>query len=536
MSKRSFGFSIVELLIAVSILSVLTAIGATVYKGSSDNSQDQARLRDFSAIKQGLELYRHSERSYPKELKDLVKYLDPIPADPEASSGKQYAYSTVPASCTSAKRNCKAYVVCAKKKGDKQIDVPNGCKNLSCAGTSGDCDMGITSDEPYDPLPTPVIALATPTPGPKITTVSTHETHQASMNLAPDGFPILAYQDWNSGEFYVVKCGSNDCASGTTSENKFTTEISARTQGVGVSIVEPKDSKPFVSYTFFQLSPRVVKLRAVRCGDIICSYENANHPLVFDYQNSMHGLNLSTTIGKNDFPFLVSTHLLESGRSIWSSQCKDANCAYSDNQLLASYTSNQDSAFSTVNNNGTIFITYTSPVFNSSSGGIEYQLNLIKCQNDDCSLRTNNIVYHNEILNSITPYSPGLLIPTDGKPLLIIISNSGLGILKCYYPDCSSQDNRNTFRRLNVTAVGEEVSVTLADDGYPIIAFNNGGNLATLKCVDISCNAVSGYTVHDGIQGGLLRIMKGDDGIPVIGYIKSGKLTVLKCQNQSCTN
>jgi len=157
MSKRSFGFSIVELLIAVSILSVLTAIGATVYKGSSDNSQDQVRLRDFSAIKQGLELYRHSERSYPKELKDLVKYLDPIPADPEASSGKQYAYSTVPASCTSAKRNCKAYVVCAKKKGDKQMDVPGGCKNLSCAGTSGDCDMGITSDEPYDPVPTPAV-------------------------------------------------------------------------------------------------------------------------------------------------------------------------------------------------------------------------------------------------------------------------------------------------------------------------------------------------------------------------------------------
>jgi len=167
MPKRSFGFSIVELLIAVSILSVLTAIGATVYKGSSDNSQDQARLRDFSAIKQGLELYRHSERSYPKELKDLVKYLDPIPTDPEtSSSGKQYAYAADPATCTSAKRNCKAYVICAKKKGDKQQELPTGCKNLSCAGTTGDCDMGITSDEPYGPIPT---TLLSPTPTPTAT-------------------------------------------------------------------------------------------------------------------------------------------------------------------------------------------------------------------------------------------------------------------------------------------------------------------------------------------------------------------------------
>lgn len=158
--KRSFGFSLVELLIVITIISVLTATGTVMYKGAADNSKDQQRLRDLNSIKQALELYRNAERSYPKVMADLAAYLSPLPVDPQSSAGKQYAYASSPSTCTTAGRNCKAYVVCAKKQGNKQYDVPSGCPTVACQGTTGDCDMGVTSDDPF------IIVTPTPIPSP----------------------------------------------------------------------------------------------------------------------------------------------------------------------------------------------------------------------------------------------------------------------------------------------------------------------------------------------------------------------------------
>jgi prepilin-type N-terminal cleavage/methylation domain-containing protein len=203
MPKGHRGFSLVELLIVVTVLGVLATIGATVYKGNTENAKDQQRLRDLNSIKQALELYRHDERSYPKVITDLAKYLSPIPADPQALAGKQYAYATSPSSCATDRRNCKAFVVCAKKQGNKAYTAPTGCATVACSGTVGDCDMGVTSDDPFLIVPTPTPIIPTPTPAstfPLAGLVSYWKMDETADQSCPGGVDVCDSISSNHGD------------------------------------------------------------------------------------------------------------------------------------------------------------------------------------------------------------------------------------------------------------------------------------------------------------------------------------------------
>ena len=64
MSKSALGFTLVELLIVISIIAVLSVIGVTVFSGVQKSARDAKRRGDIDAIAKALEVYKSQNNTY----------------------------------------------------------------------------------------------------------------------------------------------------------------------------------------------------------------------------------------------------------------------------------------------------------------------------------------------------------------------------------------------------------------------------------------------------------------------------------------
>lgn len=84
--NRQKGFTLLELIITIGIISLLMAAGISSYTGSSRVSRNTRRQADFEQIRSALEAFRTSSAnaSYPTTLSQLVPdYLPSLPFDPQ---------------------------------------------------------------------------------------------------------------------------------------------------------------------------------------------------------------------------------------------------------------------------------------------------------------------------------------------------------------------------------------------------------------------------------------------------------------------
>ncbi|MBU1000527.1 type II secretion system GspH family protein [Patescibacteria group bacterium] len=111
--NRKHGFTLVELLITVSIIAILASIGISVYSSLQKNARDGKRQADLRSIQSALEQYYSDQGFYPAETpnpfipgnpldgctgnSDTVScssekvYLNTIPDDPDSSKNYYYA-------------------------------------------------------------------------------------------------------------------------------------------------------------------------------------------------------------------------------------------------------------------------------------------------------------------------------------------------------------------------------------------------------------------------------------------------------------
>lgn len=64
-SKVRLGFSLVELLVVISIIGMLTTFAAASYSNAQQKSRDGKRKADIKAVQQALELYFQTNGIYP---------------------------------------------------------------------------------------------------------------------------------------------------------------------------------------------------------------------------------------------------------------------------------------------------------------------------------------------------------------------------------------------------------------------------------------------------------------------------------------
>ncbi len=150
--KSGRGFTLVEILVVLSIIAILTIIGLTEINNARKNARDARRFSDLQQIRLGLALYATGKEDiYPRvidssgidttvqpaansifsETGPLAPYLGAIPRDPTNASGLYYSYDT--------SFDFKHYVLCAKlEAGTKYAIVwyenAYGGEQITCPG------------------------------------------------------------------------------------------------------------------------------------------------------------------------------------------------------------------------------------------------------------------------------------------------------------------------------------------------------------------------------------------------------------------
>jgi len=154
--KKNSGFTLIEILVVVTIIALLTATAAVSYSQFSKQSRDAKRKTDIEQIRAALEMYRSNVDSYPLVTVSLtlppVIYIQSIPSDPKTNL--VYPFFPLPAGCDGTSSNpCNDYSITASlESGETYTAGPYGAVVSSPTSTPA---------PPPPPLPT-----LTPTPTP----------------------------------------------------------------------------------------------------------------------------------------------------------------------------------------------------------------------------------------------------------------------------------------------------------------------------------------------------------------------------------
>lgn len=126
------GFSLVELLVVISITGILLALSLFSLQGSKQSGRNATRKSDLELIRSGIEVYRSDCGSYPlSPLSETLvgddsnssclitnKYISEIPTDPQPSE-RLYIYTS----------NGLTYELCASLEGVTGTETCGGTSN-----------------------------------------------------------------------------------------------------------------------------------------------------------------------------------------------------------------------------------------------------------------------------------------------------------------------------------------------------------------------------------------------------------------------
>lgn len=123
------GFTLVELLVTITIIAIFSAIGLVVYSSVLKQGRDSKRQSDLRSIQSALEQYYADQFYYPATLTfgsalsaSGKTYMNTVP-----TGSPQYSYEALPASCST---NCSSYCLYA------QLDIPGPAKPATCTNSS----------------------------------------------------------------------------------------------------------------------------------------------------------------------------------------------------------------------------------------------------------------------------------------------------------------------------------------------------------------------------------------------------------------
>lgn len=70
--KKNTGFSLIELLVVISIIGVLTTVLVMNFVGSRERARDAQKIQSLNSIKNALRMYYNDNQAYPASLNNIV--------------------------------------------------------------------------------------------------------------------------------------------------------------------------------------------------------------------------------------------------------------------------------------------------------------------------------------------------------------------------------------------------------------------------------------------------------------------------------
>jgi general secretion pathway protein G len=86
--RRQRGFTLIELMIVMVIITILAGIGLAVYGNSVQHAKEAVLLQDLHEMREAIDKYYADKNHYPSSLDSLVedKYIREVPSDPFTKS------------------------------------------------------------------------------------------------------------------------------------------------------------------------------------------------------------------------------------------------------------------------------------------------------------------------------------------------------------------------------------------------------------------------------------------------------------------
>ena len=143
-SKKKNGFTLVELLVVISIISILTVIIAANFVESQKKGRDAARKANLKSLSDAVNLYYADQGSFPSSVSfggelsfgtaasDKVIYMKKIPSE-TSPNVKQLRYDV-----SGTNRSFRLYTN-LENDGDKDCLASSICNSLGYSITSGCC-------------------------------------------------------------------------------------------------------------------------------------------------------------------------------------------------------------------------------------------------------------------------------------------------------------------------------------------------------------------------------------------------------------
>ena len=161
---------------------------------------------------------------------------------------------------------------------------------------------------------------------------------------------------------------------------------------------------------------------------------------------------------------------------------------------------------------------------------------------DDQVFFNKNIPLDNTIttIDSNVMDESSITIGLDGLPIISYYESvtKDLMVVHCSNSSCSTFDTPTT-----IDSVGDfgDNSITIGTDGFPVIAYHDetNGDLVFVHCTNLTCSNFDTPVTLDsaGIVGEQPSIAIGTDGFPIISYFDgtNGDLKIAHCTNITCT-